>query len=91
MESIQSLDEIMALFGDEEARENFLQLCRNYRKEVISQKQANLANKGVTSKRSFFHNQIMEIVRRIWIQANPHQKPPTRKDIKKLILDGNLK
>lgn len=59
----KSLASILCLFETEQAKEDFLQLCRDYYGERVKQESAEQAKLPVqNSRRAEIHNQIIEIV-----------------------------
>lgn len=81
---------LLSFFGSETARQKFLTLCQEYYKERRRQELA--AQVEITtrdSKRAYYHNQIMEVVRRLYIQnqhASEILSPPSRERVGKIIM-----
>jgi len=67
---------LLSLFGTEKARNNFLKLCNQYKKELVEYKEKKVkVNSGgelvsPDSKKAVFHNEIMEIIQKLNLAKN---------------------
>lgn len=80
------LEDILKMFGSEDAREIFLALCSDYYGERVRQTTAEQANLHVqNSRRAELHNRIMDIIQKLYTRGS--SIPPTRKDVGDMIMD----
>ena len=81
-----NLNNILSLFGNEEARENFLGLCKEYYAERVRQEAAESAGIPVPdSRRAEIHTEIMKIVQKLYLQRKDPM--PSRKEIGLMIME----
>lgn len=74
------------LFGTEFARNSFIELCKSYYYERARQEALDEAGQAAfNSKRAEIHNQIMEIVQKLYIPTN--MVMPSRKEVGKMIME----
>lgn len=75
----KSLASILCLFETEQAKEDFLQLCRDYYGERVKQESAEQAKLPVqNSRRAEIHNQIMEIVQKLSLYSEIPMPSPSQ-------------
>ncbi len=86
----QEFHRLLSFFGSETAHQKFLRLCEEYYKERRRQElAAQVEGIAIESKRAHYHNQIMEVVRRLYIQnqhASQILSPPSRERVGKMIM-----
>jgi len=81
-----NLQYILSLFGTDKTRNNFLQLCNQYYGERIRQEASEISGEPVlNSRRSDIHNQIMEIVQKLFLRVM--ENTPSRKEVGEMILE----
>jgi len=75
----KSLASILCLFETEQAKEDFLQLCRDYYGERVKQESGEQAKLSVqNSRRAEIHNQIMEIVEKLSLYSEIPMPSPSQ-------------
>ena len=80
------LDDILRMFGAEKARQNFLHLCNEYYGERIRMEAAEQIGEPVlNSKRAIFHNQIMQIVQKLFLRSQNNM--PSRQEVGNMIME----
>ena len=77
---------ILNMFGTDEARNRFLNLCREYYGERVRQEAAEQSQIPVTnSRRAELHNEIMKIIQKLYTRTE--SIPPTRKEVGNIIVE----
>lgn len=81
-----NLENLLVLFGNEEARQTFLGLCKEYYSERVRQEAAETAGIPVPdSRRAEIHTEIMKIVQKLYLQRKDTM--PSRKEIGLMIME----
>lgn len=81
-----SLENMLRLFGNKEAQDNFLVLCREYYGERVRQEVADAVGLPVAnSHRAQVHTEIMKIVQKLFLQNKDPM--PSRKEVGLMIMD----
>ena len=81
-----NLENLLVLFGNEEARQTFLRLCKQYYAERVRQEAAESAGIPVPdSRRAEIHTEIMKIVQKLYLQRKDTM--PSRKQIGLMIME----
>lgn len=81
-----TLEYLLSLFSTEATKNNFLLLCKEYYGERLRQEAMNTAG-GIAynSKRAEIHNQIMEIVQKLFLRTQDIM--PSRKEVGVMIME----
>ncbi len=82
-------EEILEMFASEEAKENFIALCRKYYEERSRMKRDHIAGRPTRNpRRTEIHNQIMEIYAKLRLSNDADRFPVySRKEIGKAIME----
>jgi len=63
---------ILNMFGTDQARENFLDLCRRYKEAYLKQQSSNIVQKKIEETgRAGLHIEIMEILQKLSLHTKP--------------------
>lgn len=82
----RNFNNLLNLFGTEPAKNNFTELFKSYYYERARQEAMDEAGQAsFNSKRAEIHNQIMEIVQKLYIPTN--MVMPSRKEVGKMIME----
>lgn len=80
------LKDILVLFGNENAKLKFLELCKEYYAERVRQEAGESAGIAVTnSRRAEVHTEIMEIVQKLFLSRKDPM--PSRKEVGIMIMN----
>ena len=81
-----NLENILSMFGTEEARDRFFGLCREYYGERVRQEAAEDAGLAVPdSKRAEVHTEIMKIIQKLFLKKKDPM--PSRKEVGRMIME----
>lgn len=79
MKNVRLIEDLLSLFGTEQARENFLSSCKQYRKSLWRRKQEEITEKFLKraeseeSSEARIHNEIMDIIARLSSETDDQQ------------------
>ena len=80
------LKDVLALFGNENAKLKFLSLCKEYYGERVRQESGESAGVAVTnSRRAEVHTEIMKFVQKLFLSTKDPM--PSRKEVGMMIMD----
>lgn len=81
-----NFNNLLNLFGTETAKNNFIELCKSYYYERVRQEALDEAGQtAFNSKRAEIHNQIMEIIHKLFIPTSMIM--PSRKEVGNMIME----
>lgn len=81
-----TLEDTLRLFGSEPAKQNFLNLCKEYYSERVRQEAGETVGIPVPdSRRAEVHTEIMKIVQKLYLQRKDSM--PSRRDVGLMIME----